>query len=46
MELALVGGVFGVPERCEDAVSHEDAEAVHQCQLQADVVEVVVGPGQ
>lgn len=38
--------MFCVPERCEDAVSHKDAEAVHQRQLQADVAEVVVGPGQ
>lgn len=36
----------GLPERREDAVSHKDAEAVHQRQLQADVVEVVVGAGQ
>lgn len=35
-----------VPERREDAVSHKDAEAVHQRQLQADVVEVVVGARQ
>lgn len=43
-ELAPVG--VRVPEGCEDAVSHKDAEAVHQRQLHADVVEVVVGARQ
>lgn len=35
-----------VPERGEDAVSHKDAKAVHQCQLQADVLEIIVGSSQ
>lgn len=30
------------PERGENAVSDEDAEAVNQCQLQADVLKVIV----
>lgn len=35
-----------VPERGEDAVSHKDAEAVDQRQLQTDVLEIVVGASQ
>lgn len=34
------------PERHEDAVSHKDAEAVHQRQLQTDVLEIVIGASQ
>lgn len=40
--------LFGihVPEGGEDAVSHKDAEAVDQRQLQADVLEIVIGASQ
>lgn len=35
-----------LPERGEDAVSHKDAQAIHQSQLQTDVLEIVIGASQ
>lgn len=35
-----------LPERGEDAVSDKDAEAVHQGQLQTDVLEMIVSASQ
>lgn len=34
------------PKWGEDAVSHKDTKAIDQCQLQTDVLEVIVGASQ
>lgn len=35
-----------LPKRGEDAVSYKDTKAINQCQLQTDVLEVIVGASQ
>lgn len=43
---AVVWLQLALPERGEDAVSDKDAEAVHQRQLQTDVLEMIVSASQ